>query len=414
MSKATRRAGGTALVALAMLLLPAVANASFVGASTNPADSSCGKAGFTTIQAAITAATPGETITVCAGTYAEQLTIEKEVSFVGKGHPLVTLPASPALDTTTCDKEVETATGEGDEDLVSICGAVKVAITSINFEAHFNSGACSPHRFGILAAGGATLEATKVAVDGASDVPLNGCQNGVAIQIGEGKSGLDMIGHGTFEKDTIHGFQKDGIDFDAAGSTGSVTKTKIEGAGEAPTAQNGIEVIRGASATITGVTVSKDECRINHVCGGSLPDAAEWEEDATGVLIYETSAPVSVTHSKLVDNDIGIESGEATSVTLSENKITSGIGSIVLAEGSQTALSDNKLKESLYGLVFAKLEGGMTGPTATSTGDKITGQQAAIQVDKSLSPLVGSLTLSGSKVNGFINNDDPNFTITGT
>ena len=70
---------------------------------------SCTHPGFNSIQSAITGAPSGATINVCAGTYAQQLTITKALTLVGQGVVTVALPASVANSTTSCD----TAPGTG-------------------------------------------------------------------------------------------------------------------------------------------------------------------------------------------------------------------------------------------------------------------------------------------------------------
>src|SRR5215472_6620025 len=58
---------------------------------------SCNSPGFNAIQAAIVAAPSGATIEVCAGTYVEQLTIEKSLTILGTGGSVtIQLPATPA------------------------------------------------------------------------------------------------------------------------------------------------------------------------------------------------------------------------------------------------------------------------------------------------------------------------------
>jgi pectin methylesterase-like acyl-CoA thioesterase len=70
--------------------IPAVST-NMAGASTLVVDDDggdCPNADFATIQAAVTAAEPGTTILVCAGTYKEQVTITKsQLRLLAKGQP---------------------------------------------------------------------------------------------------------------------------------------------------------------------------------------------------------------------------------------------------------------------------------------------------------------------------------------
>ena len=91
MLRATRNAVIGAAAGFALLVAaPAMASAStlFVGPSQSAPGSSCKHTGYTSIQQAVTAATPGSTITVCGGRYTEQLEIATEVTIVGKAKPV--------------------------------------------------------------------------------------------------------------------------------------------------------------------------------------------------------------------------------------------------------------------------------------------------------------------------------------
>jgi parallel beta-helix repeat protein len=80
------------LAALALLTLPAIGNAapanstnyvSPTGVNTND-NSSCAQAAFSSIQAAVTAEPSGGTVFVCAGTYAEGVTVDKPLTLIGQ------------------------------------------------------------------------------------------------------------------------------------------------------------------------------------------------------------------------------------------------------------------------------------------------------------------------------------------
>lgn len=406
-----------AAVLAGVVAAPATASAATLwvsnAAPSAPYDS-CLHTGYQSIQAAVNHATPGSTINICGGTYKEQLEIETEVSLVGKGNPTVALTATPGASNTQCDRAINTAIGGSDQDLVSICKS-KVSITKMTFEAKWPAGTCDDTLYGIMVAGGGTLEASKVKVDGAGAFPINGCQGGVGIEVGFGYN-IDEPGHATLEKVTLENYQKNGITVDGEGSTASITHTTATGAGPADQGQNGIQVSRGAVADISNTTISDNECTAPS-CGQSSPE--NWAEDAAGVLFYEPGTASTVSSSKLSDNDIGVEyvSGEppaASEVTLSGDTVTGGYLSVQLNQGKAT-LENDKLKGGLVGIDASSYFYGNDsyGPKATATGDKIEGSRAAVQVESSLSGLAGSLALSSDHVKGYINNYDPQFVITG-
>ena len=399
-----------------LIALPAAANAAslFVGSSQSAPGNSCGHTGYKSIQQALDAATPGSTITVCAGTYSEQLEIGTEVNLVGKGHPVVALPASPATSKTVCDAAINAATGGEDEDLVSICGA-KVSVSKITFEAKWPESTCNGSLYNIMVAGGGTLEASKVTLDGAGAYPLNGCQGGVALEVGVGYH-LDEVGHASLSKVKIENYQKNGVTVDGAGSGATISNTTITGAGPAKQGQNGIQVSRGAVATITNAKISANECTAASCGSGSRE---KWAEDAAGVLFYEPGAASSVANSKLSQNDIGVEYVSAeppakSEITLSSDKISGGKASVQLNQGDAT-LTGDKLSGAPIGIDLGSYwgEDDSYGPQVTATGDLVEGSTAAVLVESSLAGLTGNLTISGGHIHGAVTNNDPQFTITG-
>jgi hypothetical protein len=74
----------------------------YVSRSGNPASSgrSCRSAGFTSIQAAVSAASPWATVVVCPGTYHEQVVIAKPLILEGKGATISETGVTPAFQVT--------------------------------------------------------------------------------------------------------------------------------------------------------------------------------------------------------------------------------------------------------------------------------------------------------------------------
>jgi hypothetical protein len=219
----------------------------------------------------------------------------------------VQLPVTPADATTTCD--VQMASGnpgtppEQDQDGISVCGEVTVSLTGLTVNAAWAAGTCYDALYGIMVAGGATLNFDQSQIVAAGAVPLNGCQGGVGIEVGDSVSTPPQVGHLVLRDSTVEGYQKNGITVDGAGSTADISGGTVTGIGATTQiAQNGVQVSDGASAHIDHSSISGDECSYPSVCG---PDGLTQTQSA-GVLIYETDAPVTLTGSDFAGNDIGV------------------------------------------------------------------------------------------------------------
>ena len=146
---------------------------------------SCAQPGYTTVQSALNHAGVRAIVHVCAGTYEEQLQIERAVSLLGSGSPVVKLPAAPAESTGACSKALTAAKPDSPaQDIVEVCGTGTVKITGLNIEGPWPAGTCNDNLYGILAGGGVKLKLTSSKVLGAGANPINGCQGGVGIEIG--------------------------------------------------------------------------------------------------------------------------------------------------------------------------------------------------------------------------------------
>ncbi len=148
-------------VAVCALALPSMASAStlYVSPSTPGAPfNSCAHPNYSSIQAA--SAAPSTAITVCPGTYVEQVQITKAVNITAQPGAILKLPASPVNSTTPCDTAIE-APHQPNQDELSICTGGTVSITGLKIEALWPAGTCYDSLYGVFVAGGATLNATK-------------------------------------------------------------------------------------------------------------------------------------------------------------------------------------------------------------------------------------------------------------
>ncbi len=399
LSQTPRRMLVGALMALFVFAVPAAANAAVVYVSNSApvvaGGKSCTEPDFAKVQTAIS--NGSNSIDVCPGTYTEQLEITKSVKLTGvNGSGTATL-AMPATGAANSASPCDTMISSEQKDEISVCTTGTVSLSNLNVQAITETTGCGGEIYGIFVGDGGTLNATNVAVDGASTSVsgLKGCQYGVAVEIGNRAPA--EVGHGVLKKVTVTGYQKNGPTVKSAGSTLSVSASTITGEGPSPAiAQNGIEVAYGAKGTVKSSVISDNECELVGIC-----TPTSLEEHASGVLFYQAAAGSGVTTSTIENNDAGAYygSGSATEpssaqVTFTKDIFTNNRYEALQIEEGKSALKDDTINGT--GLVGINLvQGGyqQSASLSSSTGTKITGQtEASIKVtsDNSLSDPPGS------------------------
>ena len=136
--------------------------------------------------------------------------------------------------------------------------------------------------FGVAVQTG-TATVRNSSVHDVGDTPLSGAQHGVAIAYVEGASG-------TIDANTVWNYQKNGLLVNGAGTTATVTNNTVTGSGHTDRiAQNGIQISRGATATLTGNIVSDNIYTQNPGCAPECVGSSVGVI-ATGFLIFEAGA----------------------------------------------------------------------------------------------------------------------------
>jgi hypothetical protein len=383
-----------ACAVLCGLAAPAAANAASLYVSSSPVvpgGKSCTQPNYNTIQGAIDAlkSLPSGTVNICPGTYKEQLTIVKPLKLNVAGTPgsaKVVLPASPTNTETACDKAAAEAGFSPDQDEISICKAGTVSITGLTVEAKWSGVNCAISMYGIRVAGGATLKATNVTVDGAGAVPINGCQSGVGIQAGTTRTTPAESGALKLKGVTVGEYQKNGITVAGAGSTASIATTTVVGAGATPEiAQNGIQISEGAQAKIKSVKVSGNECDAPS-CG---PTGLS-QEQAAGLLFFGAAAGSSVTSSTLSGNDVGAyylsdsaSQPASSELLLSKDTFSSNrYEGVALDQGKASLKGDTIDGSGNIGIDLLQYEGQTLASQSSASSTKIEGMsQAGVKVE---------------------------------
>jgi parallel beta-helix repeat protein len=322
----------------------------------------CPTATFTSIQAAINTANPGDVIRVCPGTYPEKLFINKSLSIKGDNGAIV-LP----------NTMVANATGHAGAPLAAailVQNAENVKIDGLIVDT-VNSGLteCGPDLVGILYQNSSGKIAHNAVRNTKLGVSLNGCQSGNAIVVQSLGGGTSKV---RIDDNSVHDYQKNGITGNESGTEVTITNNVVTGLG--PTtgaAQNGIQIGYGAKGGIRRNTVTDN---VWSPCVSLIACAF----NATGILIFQ-SDDVRVENNSVATNQIGIYAGGARA-TVDANKVSNSLVLVginlfgndnvashndvtnsgqagILIEGNDNAVQDNDITEAPIGIL--KLSGTM-------------------------------------------------------
>jgi len=356
-------------VPLASLCLAAFAQgataATLVVSNTSP---QCARAEFTTIQAGINAAAPGDTVRVCLGTYPEQLTIGISLRLIGENGAI--LMPGPVVANGS-----DISNGDTLAAIILVQNATDVTIDGLIVDGGRNGiTQCSPFLIGILFQN-ASGRISHNAVRFIATPPVSGCQDGDAI-VAQSSSGQSAVVEIT--GNSVHDYQKNGITANEAGTSVTIhSNTVTESAPATGAAPNGVQIGFGATGTITANTIS-----------GNLWAPCVSVSDCTaaglGILIFESSS-VTIQNNYVGTNQYGIfVEGDGCTIrnnnvfnslvlygivitgnesTINGNAITHSDQDTIAIDGNNSTIHNNTITEALVGILT----------TSSSTGNVISG-----------------------------------------
>jgi hypothetical protein len=294
----------------------------------------CPNAQYTSIQAAVVDAVPGDKIKVCRGLYIEQVTIPS-------GKDGLTLYSVPDLQAVIKAPPVMA----DPKAIVRVNGAQNVTIRHFTITGP-GGGICDSIWAGVRVDDDGSALITDNHITMIHDTPFGGCQNGHGVNVGrqlDGTSGTATVVHNLIDK-----YQKGGVFVDNSGSSAEVAYNEVVGVGPtAVIAQNGIAVGRQAQGNVHHNKVSQNVYS---------PPGTE----ATGML-YFRDPMVRAHHNDVYLNEDGIgifrvtNSGVEVSYNNARNNLEDGI--IVFDQSFDNLIAYNKAYEN-----------GMTDCVDNSTG----------------------------------------------
>jgi nitrous oxidase accessory protein NosD len=317
----------------------------------------CPNAGFTHIQDAIDAASPGDHIRICKGTYMEQLTIRKALD-IDADSGAVLMPNAMKQNTTSLFDGAAIATA------ILVADTTDVSISGLTVDGVNNGIAeCAPDLEGITfqnASGSIQRAAIRNFKLGAG---LGGCQSGTGIFV---QSGGGMISRVSIEDCTIHDFQKNGVTANEIGTTALVRRNVVTGIGPtAAIAQNGIQIGFGAGGAITRNNVTNSvfsTCTAAATCTAVATNILVEQSD--GVEVSGNRAGISQVAIFVNGNQAAVERNEtfATSVfdgirvegnqaEVRRNRVFNGAESGIFVTGNNNVLEDNVITEAAIGIL---------------------------------------------------------------
>ena len=298
------------------------------GGGSAHANASCQTAGYGSVQSAVTAAQNYESshrgavpaVEVCPGTYSEQVTITKSLVLsrapvpASQGAATIQLPASvgsdqsKGLSSTNCQAEDTANKISVPQSVIEVCAAgtggtnttgVKVAVSNLTVEGNWPGRVCYDSLYDILVGGGASLSLTGSTIEKgrrgqpAERLPGRGGNPGRPQCHRPDRPRRPQPGHHRdLPEERDHGARRVAANL--------VRRVVVTGAGAtAAIAQNGIQLSRGATGSVTGSSVTGN----NYTGPGGTEAAGILAFGGCGTPLVQHA---SFTSNRLTGNDLGI------------------------------------------------------------------------------------------------------------
>ncbi len=295
----------------------------------------CPSAAFTSIQAAVLAASSGDRVNVCPGTYHEQVKVTKRLTIQGiavsNQNLAIIQPTGALVNSSSLTNAGPVAA------IVLVEGTDKVNLNNLTIDGSTNllSG-CGVDLVGIYYRN-ASGEIDNVAVRNVKLAPADaGCQTGIGIFVQSGNNKRSRV---DISDSSIHDYQKGGIIANEVGTEVDISGNAVTGVGPTPAiAQNGIQLAFGAKGTV------EDNAVINHVYS-LCTSAANCGATSSNILIFNANN-VRVSGNSLGNSQVNVyyqgNRGEVINNTIFQSPVFDGIDLI----GNQNSALGNRIFNS--------------------------------------------------------------------
>src|SRR5882672_2232198 len=317
----------------------------------------CPNAGFTHVQDAVNAASPGDEIRICKGVYVEQVKITKPLD-IDADNGAILMPSAMQANATSLFDAAPIATA------LLVADAHGVSISGLTVDGTNNGiAACAPDLIGIsfLNASG---ELDRVAIRNFKlAAGLNACQSGTGIFVQSGSGGMSKV---EIDHCTVHDFQKNGIAADEKGTLAIIHRNVVTGLGPtAGAAQNGVQIGFGASGSITDNVVTNNvwaPCTAIASCATVATNILVTQSD--GVEVSGNTAGIAQVNIFVHGNNAATERNEtfATAVfdgiriqgdqsRVRQNRVFNGAESGIFLSGNNNVVVNNVITEAAVGVL---------------------------------------------------------------
>ncbi len=272
---------------------------------------------FATIQGAIDASVDGiTTIDVAAGTYDEQVVINKSLTLQGAGNTTIIKPSQA---TASAFQLFARGTDSSNKDTAPIIG-VNTNGETVNIHGFKIDGS-------LITSTPSSAELVGIFYRDTSGVIANMDISGINIHNG---GGMYLVGHDAtsvsleVKDNVVSDYLKNGITANYPDMTANIHDNTVTGMGPTTSiAQNGIQIGFGATGKVKNNTVKDNVWTgIYTYSTDNNPTTDTTADGAAGILLYHTSGTVEVSGNTLTNNQFGVWSVGSNAVNIHNNDIT--------------------------------------------------------------------------------------------